>query len=115
MRPYERVNVMAVGEVAVGPAARFLGILATAIGRREDAEAHFEAAIAMNARMASRPWLAHAQEDYARMLRARGRPGDAERARDLLAACGATYRELGMRPATRLAGAPARRPRPARP
>ena len=115
MRPYERVNVMAVGEIAIGPAARFLGILATAIGRREDAEAHFEAAIAMNARMVSRPWLAHAQEDYARMLRARGRPGDAERARDLLAACGATYRELGMRPATRSAGAPARRPRPARP
>ena len=37
LRPYARVNVMAAGEVAVGPVARFLGILAATTGRREDA------------------------------------------------------------------------------
>ena len=115
LQPYARINVMAVGEVAVGPAARFLGLLATALGRAEEAEAHFEAAIAMNARISGRPWLARAQEGHARMLRERGQPGDAERARELLAACTATYRELGMRPARRRSGARPRRPPQARP
>ena len=117
LRPYERVNAMAAGEVAIGPVARFLGILAAAIGRREDAAAHFEDAIAMNARMAARPWLAHAQEDYARMLRGRAGARATRRGR---ASCSprarATYRELGMRPARRSSGRDRRRrPRPARP
>jgi hypothetical protein len=46
--------------------------------------------------MGARPWLAHAQEDYARMLLARTARGDAERARTLLDHATATFRELGM-------------------
>jgi hypothetical protein len=46
--------------------------------------------------MGARPWVAHTQEDYARMLLDRARPGDRERARDLLEAAVATYQELGM-------------------
>jgi predicted ATPase len=53
-------------------------------------------ALAMNERMGARPWHAHAQADYARMLLARAARGDAERARTLLDQAGATYRELGM-------------------
>ena len=94
--PYARVNAMAAGEVAIGPVARFLGILAAATGRPEAAAGHFEDAIAMTARLAARPWLAHAQDGYARALLARGGPGDRDRARELLSACTATYRELGM-------------------
>ena len=46
--------------------------------------------------MRARPWLAHAQQDYARMLLARARTGDRERALALIAHALATYRELGM-------------------
>ena len=42
--------------------------------------AHFEDALEMNARIESPPWVAHTQHDYARMLLARGAPGDRERA-----------------------------------
>ena len=64
--------------------------------RWEDAERHFEAALAMNERMGARPWLAHTQHDYAGMLLARDGPGDTERAGDLLRVSLATCRELGM-------------------
>jgi hypothetical protein len=36
------------------------------------------------------------QEDHARVLRARDGPGDRERARELLEAATARYRQLGM-------------------
>ena len=96
LRPYAEVNVLAAGEVAVGPVERFLGILATATGRTEQAAGHFENAIAITARMDARPWLAHAQYEYARMLLARGTPGDRESAQDLLRTCVVAFRELGM-------------------
>jgi len=64
--------------------------------RFDDAQRHFEDALAMNERMGARPWLAHTQNDYARMLLARDGPGDRERAHDLLERALATYRELGM-------------------
>lgn len=96
LRPYARVNAMAAGEVALGPVARYLGILATTTSRWEEAAEHFEDALAMNARMGARPWLAHSQDDYARMLLTRDQPGDKERALQLLAEAVTTYQELGM-------------------
>jgi hypothetical protein len=50
----------------------------------------------MNEQMGARPWLAHTQEDYGRLLLARGAPGDAEKAHELLEECSKTSRELGM-------------------
>jgi hypothetical protein len=50
----------------------------------------------MNGRIGARPLLAHTQHDYARMLSARGRPGDEGRARELLAEAAASFRDLGM-------------------
>jgi hypothetical protein len=35
---------------------------------------HFVDAITLNARIGARPWLAHAQDDYARMLLERANP-----------------------------------------
>ena len=96
LAPYGRINAMASGEVALGPVARYLGILAATTSRWDEAAAHFEDAIAMNARIGARPLLAHTQHDYARMLLQRGQPGDRERARELVAEAIATYRELGM-------------------
>jgi CelD/BcsL family acetyltransferase involved in cellulose biosynthesis len=64
--------------------------------RWQDAERHFEAAIEMDRRTGGRPWLAYTQADYAGMLRARGKPGDRERALRVVTQARATYDELGM-------------------
>lgn len=94
--PYAQVNAMAAGEAPIGPVARYLGILATTMSRHDDAAAHFEEAIEIDARVGARPWLAHTQDDYARMLLERAGPGDEERGRALLDEAVSTYRELGM-------------------
>lgn len=96
--PYADRNIMVADGVACfGSASRYLGLLATTMTRWEDAERHFEGAMAMNARMGARPWLAHTQDDYAAMLLARGRTGDREKAATLMNDALATARELGMR------------------
>ena len=79
-----------------GSISRYLGLLATLTQSWDEAELHFEDAVATNARMGARPWLANTQNDYARMLRARNRRGDGERAQALVDAARKTYRELGM-------------------
>jgi len=76
--------------------SRYLGILATTTRRWEEAVQHFEDALIVNAGMGARPWLAHTQSDYARMLFDRGGAGDCERAGELLEAALSVYRELGM-------------------
>ncbi len=81
-----------------GSVARSLGQLATVLRRYEDAERHFEHALAMNARIRARIWVAHTQYDYARMMVARDGPGDRERATALAAQALATARTVGMKP-----------------
>jgi DNA-binding SARP family transcriptional activator len=92
-------------EISLGPISRFLGILASTTCRYDDAAHHFEAALSMNERIGARPWLAHTQDDYAHMLLVRDEPGDAEKARSLLDAARAAYRELGMSPSPSSLGA----------
>ena len=94
--PYARQNTLVSGEVAIGSVARYPGILAATTAKWADAAQHFEDAMEMNARMGARPWLAHTQHDYARMLLARDGPGDRERALALADAAQDIYRELGM-------------------
>jgi DNA-binding SARP family transcriptional activator/tetratricopeptide (TPR) repeat protein len=94
--PWAALNVVDQAEGIRGSLARYLGLLATTTRRSEEAEQHFEDALAMNAQMGARPWLAHTQNDYARMLLARGGPGDRGRAQQLVNAALATYRELSM-------------------
>ena len=96
LAPWAALNVVDQAEGIRGSVARYLGILTTATRRSEEAERHFEDALAMNARMGARPWLAHTQHDYARMLLARDGPGHREHAQELLDVAAATYRELGM-------------------
>ena len=96
LKPYPRVNAMPAGEVALGPVARFLGILATTTERWEAAATHFEDAIAMNAKVDARPGLAHCRHDYARMLLVRNQAGDRARALELLGSAVSMYEELGM-------------------
>jgi DNA-binding SARP family transcriptional activator/tetratricopeptide (TPR) repeat protein len=94
--PYARLNASTSGASAIGSVSRYLGILASTMSRWDDARSHFEDALAMNDRMGARPWLAHTQHDYARLLVARGTADDRAKGDALLATALTTYRELGM-------------------
>jgi DNA-binding SARP family transcriptional activator len=95
MLPHARLNVVDVAEGIRGSVARYLGLLAMTTRCWEDAEQHFEDAVAMNSRMGARPWLAHTQSDYARMLFTRGVSGEDRKAELLLSRARATYEKLG--------------------
>ena len=96
--PYAGRNVVvSTAAACYGALSRYLGALATTLERWDDAARHFEDALAMNARMDARPWLAHTQEQYATMLLARRQSGDLDKAAALLDAALITTRELGMR------------------
>ena len=95
--PYAHRNVSAGGALTCfGSASRALGLLATTLGRFADAAAHFEAAIAMNARMGARPYVAWTQHDFAQMLLARDAGGDRRAALELLLPAVDTAEALGM-------------------
>jgi tetratricopeptide (TPR) repeat protein len=96
LAPFDGLNVDT-EEVSVGAVSRYLGLLAAATERVEQAELHFADALTMNERTGARPWLAHTQEDYARMLLARGDSAQRRQAEKLLAAALGTYRELRMK------------------
>lgn len=96
LHPYARLNASNSGAGAIGSVSRYLGILASAMSRWDDARNHFEDALAMNERMGARPWLAHTQHEYARLLVARGTADDRAKGDALLATALTTYRELGM-------------------
>jgi hypothetical protein len=66
--------------VCYGAASRYLGMLAATLGEFDRAEAHFEHALDMNARIGARPWLGHTKAEYALLLRRRGGKGVSERA-----------------------------------
>jgi DNA-binding SARP family transcriptional activator len=107
--PWAALNAVDVPEGMRGSVSRYLGLLASTTKHLDDSERHFLEAMVANERMGARPWLAHTQEDYGRMLVERGRPGDRERAEELLAAALHTYRELGMAGPLAKATAPATR------
>jgi tetratricopeptide (TPR) repeat protein len=96
--PYAgRTVVIGNAAACYGALSRYLGALATTLGRWDEAAQHFEDALAMNTCMEAWPWLAHTQYQYATMLLARDQSGDTEKARELLKAALVTARELGMR------------------
>src|SRR6266568_605868 len=82
--PFAGRQAIGFGEGSVGAVDRYLGLLATTMGRLDDAERHLAEGIEMNERMGSRPWAAHTRHDLARMLLARDGPGDRDRAEELL-------------------------------
>ena len=75
---------------------RGLGILAGTLGQWDTAAGHFEDALELNERMGTRLWVAHGHFDFALMLLERARPGDRERASELLSTAGASANELEM-------------------
>ncbi|MDQ3932126.1 MAG: AAA family ATPase, partial [Actinomycetota bacterium] len=97
LRPYaDRLAVGDRAHVNFGSVSRSQGLLATVLGRFDEAEAHFESALTHHKRLGSPPLVALTQAGYARMLRARGRPDDEERASELDRQARAIAHELGM-------------------
>lgn len=98
LSPYAGRNIVLGAGIACGGSAdRYLGLLCAAMARAQEAQQHFEQALAMNARIGARVQLAHNQHDYAAMLLARGEAGDRERAAALLGASLEGARKIGMR------------------
>jgi len=98
LSPYENLTVV-VGNASVclGATSRFLGQLATLLGRWEDAARHFEHALELNARMSAPTWLAHTQFHYSQMLMLRGETEDVEPAKEYLDSALRISTDLGMR------------------
>lgn len=95
--PYAgRTMVTGRAVVCAGSARHSLAILATLLGRHDEAERHFADALAMNLRLGARPFAAYTRFEYARMLLARGVGDDASRAIELLREAGVVARDLGM-------------------
>jgi len=83
-------------EASTGAVDRYLGLAALTAGDRPAAERYLDDALHLNTRIGARPWTARTQADLARLLVARGQPGDRERALELLTAALDTARRLGM-------------------
>jgi class 3 adenylate cyclase len=95
--PYAEFQVAAaILGLWLGSASHPLGQLAATMKRWDDAERHFEYALAFDERIHAWPWLARCRFEYALMLHERGAPGDDERASALLAQATQAFDELGM-------------------
>ena len=94
--PHSGLNAVNAPIVSTGAVARPLGVLAATMNQWGEAARHFDSALAINSKMGARPWVAHTQHDYARMLSSRDEPGDLQEARELLSQALANYHELGM-------------------
>jgi tetratricopeptide (TPR) repeat protein len=84
------------GGILNGVFAHHLGRLASTLGDRDEADTRFAAAEAIHERVGTPCWLARTRLEWGRMLLARHRPGDADRARELLGQALVTARELGL-------------------
>jgi DNA-binding CsgD family transcriptional regulator len=82
---------------AYGSADRVLGQLAALLGRRRDAEAHFETALRVDRRARMPVWLARTHLAYGGFLAARGAAGDREQAAAMLRSAADVGRSCGMR------------------
>jgi class 3 adenylate cyclase len=96
LAPYGHLYPTACLGTPTGCVSHSLGLLATTLERYDEAGRHFAAAEAGHAHVGAPTWLARTRLEWARMLLCRRADGDAERARELLAAALATARELGL-------------------
>ena len=91
-----RFAVAADGAACLGSVSRYLGLLAHALGRWDDALAHFEAALADNRRVGAPLLVAQTCQQWSALLRARGDDPDWDQALELLADAEVIYRRLGL-------------------
>ncbi|HVF15192.1 MAG TPA: hypothetical protein VM942_11370, partial [Acidimicrobiales bacterium] len=96
-RPYSGLLVVfAGGSHCTGAVDRYLGMLSTVLGRFSEAEAWFEAAVALEEQAGSPPLLARTRYWYGRMLMSTKASTNRSRGSDLLAASSDSARDLGM-------------------
>ena len=79
-----------------GTVTHYLGLLASTMGRFDEADAQFRAAEATHRRIGAPTWLARTQLEWARMRLRRRDPGDVDGARQLLSQALVTARDLGL-------------------
>jgi tetratricopeptide (TPR) repeat protein len=95
--PYaDRVHVLASANASYGALARHVALVAWRTGRFEEAERHFETAIAINRRIGAESFVARTQSWYARCLLERATSSDRERADDLVSEARSTAERLGL-------------------
>ena len=85
--------------------AHHLGLLATTLGRYEEADRHFHDALGIHERIGAPHFVARTRLEKASMLLSRRAPGDDEQARNLLGQALSTARELGLLDVERRAAA----------
>jgi class 3 adenylate cyclase/tetratricopeptide (TPR) repeat protein len=83
LSPFAEQVVVAAG-VPGGSTAHHLGILAAALGRFDEADAHLAAAAGTHERMVMPTWVAHTGLEWGSVLLRRNQPGDHVRAVELL-------------------------------
>jgi class 3 adenylate cyclase/tetratricopeptide (TPR) repeat protein len=97
LQPYAgQLLVVGWGAACLGAADRFLGMAAAREGRWDEAERHFEVAVALESHVGAAPLLARTRLSCARMLAARGRQLDRARALRELDAVAAVVDGLDM-------------------
>ena len=79
----DRMIVAGRGLACCGSVARVAGLVAAAGGRWDEAESHFENALAVHRRMGALPLLARTRFEWSSALLDRGRKGDKRRSADL--------------------------------
>lgn len=96
--PYaQRNGVWGTWAVAcTGSVSRYLGLLATTMGCREKAVAHFEDALAMDTAIGAQPFVARTQRDYAAVLLACGGPSNRDKVLALVDRALEAGQRLGM-------------------
>ena len=94
--PYSARNAMLGWYHTYGSIAFALGRLAALLGRFDEAKAHFETALAANARIRATVALAHTECELAKLLLARAQGDDAERAGALIASARRTAEGLNL-------------------
>jgi hypothetical protein len=79
-----------------GPISRSMGRLAHLLGRHEDAESLFQAALSTNVRIKAPYWIARTKLDYSDLLADRTQPDDVVKAKEMAVQAMAAAHEYGF-------------------
>ncbi len=94
--PYAERLAVSVSTLPFGPVAMRLGMLASLLGRWDEAESHFEAAAKLCEEIGARPAMVHVLIEHARALSERGGALGQARAEELSDRAVELARELGL-------------------
>jgi DNA-binding winged helix-turn-helix (wHTH) protein/tetratricopeptide (TPR) repeat protein len=100
LAPYSLLYAADISLHAEGSVARFLGLVASALGRAREAIGHFELALTQDVKAGFSPMAEHSRYELACAL---ARSGEVQRVRALVAETLHRSRELGMQPLTQKA------------